>query len=72
VRHNDVQSVSRASLEKNDKTLCTRSGGFRGIHRARKKAWNHAGADDSQRTVLQKNSASNRHLPLLKLLALGF
>src|ERR1044071_1439373 len=61
VRHHDVQPVGGAALEEDNQALLARSSGFGGIHRAREKTWNHAGADDGQRAVLQKNSASDRH-----------
>src|SRR5438270_2688044 len=66
MRHYDVQTVGRAALKENDQALRSWSSGFRGIHRARKKTGNHAGTHNGQRAVLQKNSASNGHLLLLK------
>src|SRR6478736_212379 len=72
MRNNDVQPVSGAALEEDDQALLTRSDGIRGVHRAREKTRNHAGADNGQRAVLQEYSACDRHALLLRLLAIGF
>src|SRR5882724_381304 len=61
VRYNNVQTVGGAALKENNQAIPARSRGFRGVYRARKKAGNHAGADNGQHAVLQKNSASNGH-----------
>src|SRR4051794_33143570 len=61
VRDYDIQSVGRAALKENDQALRARSRRFSGIHRARKKTGNYAGAHNGQRAVLQENSTSNGH-----------
>src|ERR1051325_10066301 len=61
VRNDNIQPISGAALEEHDQPFCARSSGLSGIHRARKKAWNHAGAHNGQRAVLEENSAGNRH-----------
>src|ERR1700704_6072741 len=66
VRHHDVQSVGGAALEQDDQALLPRRCGFSGINRSRQKAGNNAGANNGQRAILQKNSASDRHILLLK------
>jgi hypothetical protein len=66
VRHHDVEAVCCAALEEDDQAFLARGCGLRGVNSARKEAGNDAGAHDGQRTVLQKNSASDRHLLLLK------
>ena len=63
-----IHSLDSAALKKDDQALCARSSRFRGVHRARKKAGNHAGPDDGQRTVLQENSTSDGHVLLSHLL----
>src|SRR6185312_529326 len=62
MRHHDVQPIGRTTLKEHNKTFIARAGSrFRGINCARKKAGNNTGSNKSQRAILQKNSASDRH-----------
>src|ERR1041384_6833568 len=72
MRDHNVQSVSSAALEEHDQALCARSSSLSGIHRACKKTWHHAGANNGQSAILQKNSASDRHGVAPRALALGY
>src|SRR6516164_3882658 len=67
VRDNDVEPVGSAALEQYDQALAAKPGAraaagrLCGVDCAGEKAGNHAGADNGQRSILQEDSASNRH-----------
>jgi uncharacterized protein YaiL (DUF2058 family) len=61
MRHNNVKTVGRATLEDNHQPLGPHTGLSRAHGCTSKKAWHRRRTHDRKRTVAKKNATRNRH-----------